>query len=329
MKLTKAKLDKIEYKSIKDFYEKFDRYDSLEDKMKFTTRYLLVHDAAKTYDYPLHTAIMFAKLKIAETINNTGEKDNLRANMFLSKPYDYLKEEAKILSEELEKEDITKVSLTKAVKNLAEDDLIGGKTRLERVEAKRSLHVFEYNLGQLVGGIKEINESFEATKPGFFSRMFRTSSRQYNDLKAAYKEFYDEKSNNHGNLGMLRQAARRYLAYKVPNWKEGEILSNEEFNSLSKSARARTQFSIKLIKAIDDALEYQNGYDNVVNEANDKNVSYSDIQLADEKANSLESLESNQFQKKVVLDLDDKDDLDDSMEDDMEASQSMEISNQQ
>ena len=134
MKLTKEKLNKIEYKSIKDFYEKFDRFDSLEDKMKFTTRYLLAHDAAKTYDYPLHTAIMFAKLKIAETINKTGEKDNLRANMFLSKPYEYLQEEAKIFSEELEKEDITKVSLKNAVKSLSEDDLIGGKTRLERVE---------------------------------------------------------------------------------------------------------------------------------------------------------------------------------------------------
>ena len=328
MKLTKEKLNKIEYKSIKDFYEKFDRYDSLEDKMKFTTRYLLAHDAAKTYDYPLHTAIMFAKLKIAETINKTGEKDNLRANMFLSKPYDYLKEEAKILNEELENQDITKISLKNAVKDLSEDDLIGGKTRLERAEANRSFYVVEYNLAQLVGGAKEIDESFEATKPGFFSRLFRTSSRQYNDLKAAYKAFFDEKSNNHGNLGLLRQAARRYLAYKVPNWKEGEILSNEEFNSLSKTARARTQFSIKLIKAIDDALEYQKGYDNVVNDANAKNVSYSDIQLADEKANSLESLQSNQFQKKVVLDLDDKEDLDDSMEDDMVASQSMEISKQ-
>lgn len=331
MKLTKEKLNKIEYKSIKDFYEKFDRFDSLEDKMKFTTRYLLAHDAAKTYDYPLHTAIMFAKLKIAETINKTGEKDNLRANMFLSKPYDYLKEEAKILTEELEKEDVlvgNKLSLKNVAKNLSEDDLIGGKTRLERAERNRSFHVFEYNLGQLVGGAKEIDESFEATKPGFFSRLFRTSSRQYNDLKTAYKDFFDEKSNNHGNLGMLRQAARRYLAYKVPNWKEGEILSNEEFNSLSKTARARTQFSIKLIKAIDDALEYQKGYDDVVNEADTKNVSYSDIQLADEKANSLESLESNQFQKKVVLDLNDKEDLDDSMEDDMEPSQSMEISKQ-
>ena len=47
MKLTKEKLNKIEYKSIKDFYEKFDRFDSLEDKMKFTTRYLLAHDAQR------------------------------------------------------------------------------------------------------------------------------------------------------------------------------------------------------------------------------------------------------------------------------------------
>lgn len=328
-KLNKEALNNIKYVSLEDYASNVNKYNNLNDKIKFTTRYLLHNDGHK--DYSLMETIEFARKTVADAMAKANDYDNLRANMFLSKPYDYLKEEAKILTEELEKEDVlvgNKLSLKNVVKNLSEDDLIGGKTRLERAERNRSFHVVEYNLAQLVGGAKEIDEAFEATKPGFFSRLFHTSSRQYNDLKAAYKDFFDEKSNNHGNLGLLRQAARRYLAYKVPNWKEGEILSNEEFNSLSKTARARTQFSIKLIKAIDDALEYQKGYDNVVNDANAKNVSYSDIQLADEKANSLESLQSNQFQKKVVLDLDDKEDLDDSMEDDMVASQSMEISKQ-
>ena len=125
-KLNKADLEQIEYVSMKDYFEKVEEYEDFNDKLEFTTHYLLRH-GMKNADFSFEEAIHMARIKLNEASldlkkeyfeqNNKkapngsinpfakNEKDELKAKMFFLNPEGYLKGYAKKMSDEIFKKD--------------------------------------------------------------------------------------------------------------------------------------------------------------------------------------------------------------------------------
>ena len=104
-KLTKNELNKIQYGLITDYYKNVNQYNTIEDKMKYTTRYLLNHKGHE--DYSLVEAIHIARQAIGNSLEKSNEKDNLEANMFVANPIEYIRKEAVKLASEIDQEENT------------------------------------------------------------------------------------------------------------------------------------------------------------------------------------------------------------------------------
>ena len=64
-KLNKADLETIEYVSMKDYFEKVEEYEDFNDKLEFTTHYLLRH-GMKNADFSFEEAVHLARIKLNE-----------------------------------------------------------------------------------------------------------------------------------------------------------------------------------------------------------------------------------------------------------------------
>ena len=113
-RLSKAQLDQVKYVSMADYFNRVDQYEDFNDKLKFTTRYLLTHSGVKNPDYSIEQAIHLAKVKLTDAsikkhneykAENKGKgvephivdpysKDDKAAEMFMANPVDYLVGEA-------------------------------------------------------------------------------------------------------------------------------------------------------------------------------------------------------------------------------------------
>ena len=63
--LSEQRLNQIQYVSIADYIRQIDELEDFEDKIAFTTRYLLAYGTEER-DVPLAEAIHIAKVKIVE-----------------------------------------------------------------------------------------------------------------------------------------------------------------------------------------------------------------------------------------------------------------------
>ena len=66
--LTDEMLNQIKYVSMADYMRRVDRLTDLEDKLAFTTRYLLSYGAGEGRDHTLAEAIHIARMKIASLL---------------------------------------------------------------------------------------------------------------------------------------------------------------------------------------------------------------------------------------------------------------------
>jgi len=74
-KLTKEQLANVKYVSMADYYAKVATLEDFDDKLKFTTKYLLTHgmNGAKT-DYSIEEAVHLARLKLMDYSKQLRDK---------------------------------------------------------------------------------------------------------------------------------------------------------------------------------------------------------------------------------------------------------------
>jgi hypothetical protein len=174
--LKKEELEKVRYKSMNDFYYSIDRYDSVADKRKFAVQYLLTYGLAGDPDFPLDEAIHFVRVKLSESVNeNTAD---LNTKVFLANPVKYLnvcaKNEYSKFDENPNLIDDAIISehyhnLNEQLNHILADQVAALDRNKNAVDVKLRMAIS-------MGGQANLASCVKNTKPGFFSRLFNTSS---------------------------------------------------------------------------------------------------------------------------------------------------------
>ena len=249
-RLTKEQLQDVKYLSLIDFTNQIGRYNDVEDKRNFAIQYLLTYGMKENPDYSLAEAIHFVRIKLSETIDE--EKADFNTQIFLANPVKYLKvcslkELAKIdpnsnlISDDKLASDYLKMS------NALNNDTAN---EVERLDQTRNSFDVKTRMSIRMGGQRALDKLIKNTKPGFFSKLFNTSSEQAKNLDRVYKEFNNPDSNSYGNLDRLEEAGLNYLAYKFPKLNVRDKLpSLDAISGLDKTSKARALFSIRAIEA--------------------------------------------------------------------------------
>ena len=268
--LNEKRLNKVQYISMSDYIRSMDALDDFEDKMNFTTRYLLAYGAGQR-DVSFAEAVHIAKLKIAEAskdIRNRNvfpsdeavnpelsEEEDAPNRLFMIDPVQYLKNEAnKLLIKEDEKgitaENQQRVENYQVMFALLANDVDNAITfDIQQQDVEPEVRDFNYRFKAIYGGDQQLEKAYNKTKPGVLSKMFGTSSVAAHNLDEAYKAFNNEEHALYGNLSSLDKAATEYLQHVFPKWdpKNGPI-SKADIERLSGTKKARAMFSYNILQ---------------------------------------------------------------------------------
>ena len=98
-----------------------------------------------------------------------------------------------------------------------------------------------------------IEKAFNKAKPGFFERMFNRTSTEYKNFLRAY----DERMK--GNIARedLDDAARAYLAHKIPSYEGVGLPSKEQLKNLKSPALDRALLCIKALQTSQKSKAYE------------------------------------------------------------------------
>ena len=297
-KLKKKDLDKVTYKSVQDFLTNFDSYDSLKDKLAYATRYILQHGAAKDRDFGFAQFVELARQKIAEASGKTkapngkeapkylvdkgvkDEKNDLAAEMFLSNPAEYIKNEANKVIDEIDEDEVNFKWQDKLKENceklLPDLDKDFNEKQFQLDEHASYLGV-KARTEASVGGKKNLDELFNATKPSRFSRIFATYSAKWSALEEAYEVFNNPRFNGFGDMENLEDKTNAYLKHKFPKWNPGEEIPAKAYSKLNKTEMAKVNFSLNILNAIQGQKEVEKNFQPLVEATKAKDIQYSDI----------------------------------------------------
>ena len=341
--LTKQQLDQVKYVSIQDYCQKVDRIESLEDKLAFSTRYILTYNGIKNgeADPDLEKLIKVAHMKIAdksadlkefylETDVNRGRAEvmvdptvevydnDLGNQMFIVNPVGYLKGQAKELQGEMKAKswkseyDIQATISTTSLLNDVFTDEFGAK--IANDIKKPTVFDVKARVENAFGGPEGLKKAYEKTKPGVLSRMFDTSSLAAKHLDTAYQAFNNPKHALHGNLPTIEKAAKEYLQHVLPDYKPNRlknIPTMEDIARLSGTRKARALLSINLLNAVKAQKTMEGDYQDMLNECVGKNLSFAEIppkqeapnEVRNEQANDIDRERSASFQAELQQDL--------------------------
>jgi hypothetical protein len=113
----------------------------------------------------------------------------------------------------------------------------------------RKNHVFKTLLkAKLFDDNKTIEGSFNKQKPGFFEKLFNTTSEEYNSFKSAYRNFNNPEHALYGDDKVLKDAAMGYLSHKFPGLKKGELPTEEQIARLGGAGKERADFCLKIVQ---------------------------------------------------------------------------------
>ena len=148
----------------------------------------------------------------------------------------------------------------------------------------------------------------EDNKGGFFERLFNTTSPQYNELLDAIDAFNDPKNKDYGNLTLVENAAKGYLAHKLP---EGT-----EFKDVGKTGQGRIKFCQDILKTISETrtaicppVDMDEIAKNVLGEDDQeefKEALGKDIEMENEKQKDVQLLDVNGNQIENNINLENK-----------------------
>ena len=284
--LSEYELNQIQYVSMADYIRRMDRLENIEDKMAFTTRYLLTYGNGQR-DVSLAEAIHIAKVKIAEgsaearenqimipdeaVDPNLSDEEDARNRQFMIDPVFYLQTEANRLiikeannmeSPEAQRRIENYQTMSTVLLNGLNGSLSADVSELDIQPTSRDVQA---RLKAKFGGEREFKKAYSDTKPGVLSKMFGTSSVAYANLEQTYKAFNNPDHVLYGDMNSLDKAATEYLKHCFPRWNpKNGLISQGAINRLSGTKKARAMFSLNILKATAEQRKTEPVYENII-----------------------------------------------------------------
>ena len=188
--LTKEQLEQVKYVSIQDYCQRVDEIEDLEDKLAFSTRYILTYNQINNgeADPTIESLIKVAHMKIAdksadlkefyqETSVNSGRaelmvdptvtvyENDIGNQMFIADPVGYLKGQAKATQEEMKakqwksESDIQTMITTSSLLNDVFTDEFG--TKIAKALKKPTVFDINARLENAFGGQAALKKAYE------------------------------------------------------------------------------------------------------------------------------------------------------------------------
>lgn len=307
-KLTKAQLQQVKYVSMADYFNKVDQFEDFNDKVKFTTRYLLTHSNVQNPDCSIEEAIHLARVKLTDVsvkkhdeymAKNKGKdteahivdpysKDDKAAEMFMANPVDYLAGEANKTIKEIndgELIDKNHRQLEKEFLDTLNSLAVDANSKIRQLDKSSRVLDMKTRMEARAGGKERLDQAYKATKGSFMSRLFGTSSAAAKNLDQVYNAFNNPNHVLYGNTDALDKAAVQYIQHNFPDWLPFQALPTEEDMNkagLSDTEKARMNFSINTLKSIKEQVEMEDKFEPLVRACEQKDIQYSDIKEVDD-----------------------------------------------
>ena len=332
--LLQSDLKKIKYKSMADFCKQIDKYTDFNDKMEFATRYLLSHGMpGQQTDYTIEEAMHIARMKLIdasvkqkkeaskrtqpkdsyvethpEAVNPKAKnfKEDYKNQAFMKDPAGYLQEKAFELGNSIQGND-NEISEEQTLKNNCirlSHELEGKSAKVFEIESKRQNSIdIKIRLETAFGGRKGLEDAYKATKPGTFSKLFGTSSVASKNLDEVYNAFNNPNHALYNDMNSLEKAANEYLVHKFPGWKPGNPYpTKEQLDKLDSTSKGRSDFSINILKSIEEQREMEESFRTIANGCKDKDLDEA-MKEAEEQIKAEEIEEENKFQEQLKKEL--------------------------
>ena len=293
----RKQISKEKYISLVDFSNKIDQLVNVKDKLKLATNYLITYGILGETDYSLPQAIHFVRAKLSESL---GEYLDKPTQFFLADPVRYLKGYALVEASKARENTSAYEDplMEEHFLNIAEElnnDVSNQVATLDRNKNSIDLSV---RMAVRLGSKKEYEKVLKNTKPGFFSRLFNTSSIYAKHLDKTFNDFNKPSSNIYGNLNAIEDAASQYLHYKFPNWNLGDELPNltpEQLNLFDKTSKARILFSISAIDAARSQRKIENSFVGMANINSVRDISFEKMYNEEQINRAKFEYEKNKF----------------------------------
>ena len=306
-KLKTNDLKKLKFISVADMYKNMDKYDSLDDKLAYLTRYVLSYEGAKdNREFSFAGVIEAARTKIVEeSAKQKDSKKNLKAQLFITNPEEYLKGETQKLMDEIDNKDVVVGWESDLREDLNKVNLKLNDNLTKKVDDVHKLSAFfgvKSKMEYAVGGKEALEELYKGTQPrNFFQRMFSSSSDEWNQLEESWDAFTSPVKQGCGKMDHLNEAATNYLKHKFPSWKPGEEIPAEAYTKLNARDMSKVNFSLNILNAIKEQQETEKIYDTAIEDARKMHIKYSDI--PQEEKSKVIDLDEVEFQNEVKNDI--------------------------
>lgn len=306
-------LKKLKYKSMADFSNRIDEIKDMDDKLEFVKEYILTH--REYTGCSLDEAINIARMKIADAIvkykemkekadrindnssmYSESEKEaadlkpygnvlnNKNLYRFMNNPKLYLKlavnQKITKLNDKLNKNDILtgidnqKLSLYENnLETLEKQDLY-----LDMDDKETNYLHIKNRLEAKFGDREALFNAVNNTKPGFFSRMFNTTSTAGKNLLTAYKGFNDSESPLYGRKDTLERAATAYLKHLFPNFDTDYPLPDKHLiDGLKGTQKSRAILCNAILESIRKENKMIDEYNDAINDKNENEFDMEDM----------------------------------------------------
>ena len=349
-KLTKAQLKDVKYTSMADYYRAVDQIEDFDDKMAFTTRFLLSHgmDEDRQYDYSIEEAIHLARVKLMDTHKQLKDKlynqdketnpDNLLISkdestvnpyakdlkedidnqFFMGNPGEYLKAKAEKYAAEIEDQDI-EMGLDHPFKEncIRLSKTLNSDKSMEIASAERkgmtTLNI-QARLEAKYRGKENYRKAQDLIKPGFIAKVFGTRSTAGKNLDEVWAAFNSPKHALYGNKEALGKAATEYLAYK--DSKKGVL----ERSAGLAVKEPKEGFAANLLEAIQAEKANEEVFQSVTGECYKSG-------LTAEKVDSIKGPEAEVAKKREPMDIDLIDDEEEELDNSADNQNEVEVVN--
>ena len=309
-KLQKKDLNKIKYVSAADFYKGIDKYDSLDDKLRYATRYILSHDMSMAHDYSLSGIVSIARMKLAELAsNNPQDKTNERIKALLADPEMVIKGEANKVIKEIDSSGMT----TKDQEKLRENckrivESMNGEFNAEVAEVdkvSKSIGV-RSRVETSFDGRKGLEDNLKATKSNWFRSLFSGHSKQWNELQEAYQDFHNPHNENFGDYNHLSNASIHYIQHKFPNWNPQQPLPENALSKLNKTEQAKYKFATSVFDAVQQQYKVDDKFHQLLETSKLKEYNFEELEKQEPNVIDLDQVN---FQNKLKNDVELGEDL--------------------
>ncbi len=317
LNLTDYQLNQVKYVSMADYARRVDELESFEDKLAFTTRYLLDYGTGERPDASLSEAIHFAKAKIGDAAAkarkdrimipdeavdpDASEEVDAASRRFMIEPVDYLKDESiRLLMQEANNPNLSEADMQKLEKIQAMSSVFTNNQTLvstvSDLDVEPTSRDIKARLQAKFGGKAALEKTEKDAKPGFFARMFGRSSTAYANLNQVYEAFHNPDHALYGNMNALDKAATEYLKHVYPTWdpRRGGI-SKSAISRLASPRKERAMLSLNILKATAEQRESEQVRENII-AANIQKRADAEAEAGDEV---LENQENAAFQQSV------------------------------